>query len=968
MIQSIKQRSFGMRGVSALALVLAACSSVGPAGETIDSSASALVGTDYTPTSVSNVSGQYAGSLSAGEGLDKLIDGSTTTKYNVNRLKLWLRYQMTRPTIIASYDIKSGNDAPERDPKDWTFEGSFDGFTWAVLDTRTAQTFANRQTTNAYTFTNSTPYLYYRLNITANQGGQSQTQLSELRVGGSLPSGTAPAAATNVVASVSGTTATVSWSAVSGANGYYVQRIGDDATRLVETLVTTTTFSDTNLSPGTPYIYRVQARNNTLRAFPTAASRVVVAPLAGAGLKDLTALSSVATTDQTAKTGFEGAEWSADNSVATKYLAYNATSTWLLQQTPANSVVSQYSVTSANDEPSRDPLNWTLEGSTSGTGNWVPLDTRANQGFVNRQQTRVFTANPAGTPYTYYRLNISANHGGTATQLAEWRLFGTTSSVLAAPSAPTGLTATALASNQINLTWTDAAGKLNSESNYAVEYATDSAFTQNLLSFTTGASSDEFRASSLSGNTAYYFRVRALNAAGASAWVTTNLTTPARPAPPNSWVETGWYGGHNRTVTLRALESDIAAYVDPFVTPSSVDWLRPILNQHFQFAKTTYGKLGDPLLYVIFEQDGDPSDTADIYGVGGIINVSSSEAYYRNVTFAASYNWADTNSLWNINALTHELAHIVEFNNNGWLGSPSFSAWGDSKWADIFIYDVFSHSTTLPANWLANTITELNGYADDFGYYWFKDFLRPVYDGTVGNTDPSKKGSALLNRYFQLIAQFLPKLDASYGDKNMTLGEYIHFMSGAAGVSLEAQAKIAFRWTPELELQFANAQLQFPAVLALYNGASCTPESNAAFCSRLSAACGSVTALDNCGSSRTVSSCGSCTSPQTCGGAGVPNACGTAGGSTPCAGLCTSPITFSTQNYQSGNLGSGATCHETSANLQGVQCSNVTSPRTFSVNGNAVSCSTSTPPAKRNGGFCIQTSAGNPTWASFATW
>jgi len=129
MTQIIKRRSFGMRGVSAIALVLAACSSVGPAGETIGSSASALVGTDYTPTTVSNVTGQYAGSLSAGEGLDKLIDGSTSTKYNVNRLKLWLRYQMTRPTIIASYDIKSGNDAPERDPKDWTFEGSFDGFT-----------------------------------------------------------------------------------------------------------------------------------------------------------------------------------------------------------------------------------------------------------------------------------------------------------------------------------------------------------------------------------------------------------------------------------------------------------------------------------------------------------------------------------------------------------------------------------------------------------------------------------------------------------------------------------------------------------------------------------------------------------------------------------------------------------------------------------------------------------------------
>lgn len=163
---------------------------------------------------------------------------------------------------------------------------------------------------------------------------------------------------------------------------------------------------------------------------------------------------------------------------------------------------------------------------------------------------------------------------------------------------------------------------------------------------------------------------------------------------------------------------------------------------------------------------------------------------------------------------------------------------------------------------------------------------------------------------------------------------------------------------------FQVAEVQLFAV----PGTSCTPETNAAFCTRLSAACGSVTALDNCGTSRTVSSCGSCTSPQTCGGGGVPNACGTTSGSTPCAGLCTSPITFTTQNYQSGQLGTAATCHQTSANLQGVQCSNITSPRTFSVNGNVMSCSTSAPPAKRNGGYCIQTSAGSPTWASFATW
>src|SRR5262249_28025531 len=44
----------------------------------------------------------------------------------------------------------------------------------------------------------------------------------------------------------------------------------------------------------------------------------------------------------------------------------------------------------------------------------------------------------------------------------------------------------------------------------------------------------------------------------------------------------------------------------------------------------------------------------------------------------------------------------------------------------------------------------------------------------------------------------------------------------------------------------------------------CTPETDAAFCTRLGKACGSVTAADNCGASRTVASCGTCGTGQTC--------------------------------------------------------------------------------------------------------
>jgi subtilisin family serine protease len=46
---------------------------------------------------------------------------------------------------------------------------------------------------------------------------------------------------------------------------------------------------------------------------------------------------------------------------------------------------------------------------------------------------------------------------------------------------------------------------------------------------------------------------------------------------------------------------------------------------------------------------------------------------------------------------------------------------------------------------------------------------------------------------------------------------------------------------------------------------SCTAETDVAFCTRLSATCGSKTANDNCGQSRTVASCGTCANGSACG-------------------------------------------------------------------------------------------------------
>ena len=109
-----------------------------------------------------------------------------------------------------------------------------------------------------------------------------------------------------------------------------------------------------------------------------------------------------------------------DNNVNTKYLTFNP-SAWIQYQAPSSYVVKGYTISSANDYPERDPLNWTLQGSADGT-NWTTIDTRANEDFPGRLQKRIFKFNNAAA-YPYYRFNLS-NNSGTILQLAEIELFG----------------------------------------------------------------------------------------------------------------------------------------------------------------------------------------------------------------------------------------------------------------------------------------------------------------------------------------------------------------------------------------------------------------------------------------------------------------------------------------------------------------------------------------------------------------
>lgn len=108
------------------------------------------------------------------EGSKKLIDGNYSSKFltnwDVNNL-LWFQVLYPEPTLAGAYTFTSGDDASERDPKDWNLEASLDGTEWTTLDTRTGESFSERFQTKRYEFSSTIPYRYYRVNVTANHGG-----------------------------------------------------------------------------------------------------------------------------------------------------------------------------------------------------------------------------------------------------------------------------------------------------------------------------------------------------------------------------------------------------------------------------------------------------------------------------------------------------------------------------------------------------------------------------------------------------------------------------------------------------------------------------------------------------------------------------------------------------------------------------------------------------------------------------
>lgn len=270
---------------------------------------------------------------------------------------------------------------------------------------------------------------------------------------------------------------------------------------------------------------------------------------------------------------------------------------------------------------------------------------------------------------------------------------------------------------------------------------------------------------------------------------------PAEPAnaPPRTWQE-NWLG-HSQLIARAFYDDDVAVYYDKDVDPAA-KWTWKYMGDLWRYVKKTYGGHGpDGRLFAIFHTNkysgGHPG-----YYYDALHN-------FRNVVDCGPGPWLSITS-GEIDLPTHEVFHIVEstsFNTRGSVGNGVI--WGDSKFAEIFQYDVYK-GLGLDADaerWYNKVIN----VSDDFpraNTFWFRDWLFPVY------RDHGK--TQVLVNFFKLLSVYFPKDSTGRYTRTLNWGEFIHFFSGAAGADLKQQATLAFGWPAEWEVQLANAKKTFP--------------------------------------------------------------------------------------------------------------------------------------------------------------
>ena len=186
-------------------------------------------------------------------------------------------------------------------------------------------------------------------------------------------------------------------------------------------------------------------------------------------------------------------------------------------------------------------LTWT-DNATNETGFTLQRATNAafttglnNIALAANTTIYVNTGRAPSTTY-YYRILASNAVGPSAWSNVAFAFTAVTGS----PAAPSNLAAVGFSPTQINLTWTDNA---TNETGFTIQRSTSPDFTGTTTITLNAVDQVAYSNTGRTPATTYYYRVRAFNAVGPSAWSNTaSATTPALapPAAPSNLVATAF--------------------------------------------------------------------------------------------------------------------------------------------------------------------------------------------------------------------------------------------------------------------------------------------------------------------------------------------------------------------------------------------------------------------------------------------
>jgi hypothetical protein len=264
--------------------------------------------------------------------------------------------------------------------------------------------------------------------------------------------------------------------------------------------------------------------------------------------------------------------------------------------------------------------------------------------------------------------------------------------------------------------------------------------------------------------------------------------------PPETWKE-DWHE-HTKDLKLVAKNDWVALYFDDAVNRTGTEWMLPFMTDVWKYTVAHYGQFTDGKrdgrLYAVFHQGS--------YGGGHPSTYLEARHGYRNVSDVGPGPWNKAD----YDVASHEVSHIVEYATRGIYRSPSVTVWKDSKFAEIFQYDLYlGIGKAAEAKALFDRFSAIKEEFPQPGSYWFRDWFYPLWR--------DHGGAELMPRYFQLIAANYPNNGREY-TRYMNFGEFVHFMSGAAKTNLQARAKDAFGWPTEREAEFKRARAEFPNV------------------------------------------------------------------------------------------------------------------------------------------------------------